>query len=135
MSCASRSGDRQALERHPRARVVCPRGKTPRRAIERSRQTMLARVTTWEGGTADGIAAASEEMRSNVSQGPPPGVKSTGFTMIADGENGRVIMIGLFENADDLSESEAALKEMNPPEGLGSRTATDVYEVVADVRM
>ena len=46
---------------------------------------MLARVTTWEGGTADGIRAASEE-RSNISQGPPPGLKSTGLNMLVDPE-------------------------------------------------
>ena len=94
---------------------------------------MLARVTTWEGGTAEGIRAASEEMRSNVAQGPPPGVKSTGLTMLADPEGGRVVMIGLFETEEDLQESEAALKQMNPPDGLGNRGPIDVYEVVADV--
>jgi hypothetical protein len=44
-------------------------------------------------------------------------------------------MIGLFETEEDLQESEATLKQMNPPEGLGKRGAIDVYEVVADVRM
>jgi hypothetical protein len=96
---------------------------------------MLARVTAWEGGTAEGIRSASEEMRSNISQGPPPGVKSTGLTMLANPEEGRVVMIGLFANEDELRESEAALKQMNPPEGLGNRGSIDVYEVVADVRM
>jgi hypothetical protein len=96
---------------------------------------MLARLTTWEGGTAEGIRAASEEMRSNVSQGPPPGIKSTGLTMLADPEGGRVVMIGLFATPEDLQESEAALKQMNPPAGLGNRGSIDVYEVVADVRM
>jgi hypothetical protein len=96
---------------------------------------MLARVTAWEGGTAEGIRAASEEMRSNVSQGPPPGVKSTGLTMLADPKGGRVLMIGLFETEEDLRESEAALKQMNPPDGLGKRGPVDVYEVVADVRV
>lgn len=95
---------------------------------------MLARVTTWEGGTAEGIRAASEEMRANVSQGPPPGLKSTGFTMLVDPDGGRVLVIGLFANEDDLRESEPILKEMNPPEGLGSRGATDIYEVAADIR-
>jgi hypothetical protein len=97
--------------------------------------TMLARVATWEGGTADGINGASEEMRSNIAQGPPPGMKSAGFMMLADAEGGRVIMIGLFETADDLAEAEGVLKEMNPPDGLGDRTGTAVYEVVAEARM
>ncbi len=96
---------------------------------------MLARVTMWEGGTADGIRTASEEMRSNVSEGPPPGLKSTGFTMLVDPDGGRVVMIGLFASEDDLRDSEPVLKQMNPPEGLGSRTATDVYEVAVEVRM
>jgi hypothetical protein len=96
---------------------------------------MLARVTTWEGGTATGIRAASEEMQSNIGKGPPPGLKSTGLTMLADPEGGRVMMIGLFASEDDLRESEPVLKEMNPPEGLGSRTAVDVFEVAAEVRM
>ena len=95
----------------------------------------FARVATWEGGTADGIRAAAEEMRSNVSEGPPPGVKSTGITMLVEPDGGRVLIIGLFASEDDLHESEAALKEMNPPEGLGNRTGTDVYEVAADIRM
>jgi len=44
-------------------------------------------------------------------------------------------MIGLFASEDDLRDSEPVLKQMNPPEGLGSRTTTDVYEVAAEVRM
>jgi hypothetical protein len=96
---------------------------------------MLARVTTWEGGTADGIRAAAEQMRSNMAQGPPPGVKSTGLTMLVDPDGARVLMIGMFASEDDLRESEAALKEMNPPDGLGNRTSTEILEVAAEVRM
>ena len=96
---------------------------------------MLARVTTWEGGTPDGIREASEEMRSNIAQGPPPGLKSAGLTMLADPEAGRVMMIGMFASEDDLRESEAVLKQMNPPQGLGDRTTVEVFEVAAEVRM
>jgi hypothetical protein len=96
---------------------------------------MLARVTTWEGGTADSIRGAAEDMRGRVGSGPPPGVKSSGFMLLTDAEGGRTLMVGLFANEDDLRESEAALKEMNPPEGFGSRTGTDVYEVSAEARM
>ena len=35
---------------------------------------------------------------------------------------------------DDLRESEPVLKQMNPPEGLGTRTALDVFEVAAEAR-
>jgi hypothetical protein len=96
---------------------------------------MLARVATWEGGSADTIRAAADEMQVNVSKGPPPGVKSAGLTMLVDPDGGRVMMIGFYASAEDLAESEAALKEMNPPEGMGDRTGTDVYEVAVEVRM
>jgi hypothetical protein len=96
---------------------------------------MLARVTTWEGGTADGIRGAAAEMRSNIAQGPPPGLKSTGFTMLVDPDAGRVMMIGMFDSEADLRESELVLKQMNPPAGLGSRTSIEVFEVGAEVRM
>ncbi len=96
---------------------------------------MLARVATWEDGTPEGIRDASEQMRSNISQGPPAGVTSSGFMMLTDADGGRVLMIGLFETEEDLRSSEAALKEMNPPEGLGSRTTTQIFEVAAEARM
>jgi hypothetical protein len=96
---------------------------------------MLARVTTWEGGTADGIRAAAAELRSNVTQGPPEGLKSSGLTLLVDPEGGRVVMIGLFAGEDELRESEPVLKAMNPPEGIGKRTATDIYEVGVEVRI
>jgi hypothetical protein len=96
---------------------------------------MLARVTIWDGATAEGVSAAAEEMRGRVSEGPPPGVKSTGLTMLADAERGRVLMIGLFETEEDLRDSEPVLASMNPPEGIvGTRRSVDIYEVVADVR-
>lgn len=96
---------------------------------------MLARVTTWEGGSADGLRAAAEEMNSNVAQGPPEGVKSTGFTMLVDPEGGRALMIGLFAGEDELRESEPALQAMTVPGGIGEMVAKDIYQVAAEVRM
>lgn len=96
---------------------------------------MCARVATWEGGTAEGIRAAAEEIRSNLALGPPAGLKSSGLTMLIDPGGGRVLMIGLFATEADLRESEPVLEQMNPPEGFGSRTAVDIYEVGAEARL
>lgn len=96
---------------------------------------MLARVTTFEGGSADGIRAAAEEMRSNIAQGPPDGVKSVGLTMLTAPDDGRVLMIGLFESEQDMRDSEAALQAMSPPEGMGSRGSVEVFEVAAEARL
>jgi hypothetical protein len=96
---------------------------------------MLARVTTFEGGTADGIRAAAEQLKSDIPQGPPPGIRSNGLTMLIAPEQGRVLFIGMFANEDDLKASEAALEDMTPPEGTGNRSSVEIYEVGADVRM
>jgi hypothetical protein len=96
---------------------------------------MLARVTTFEGGTADGIRAAVEQLRSDITQGPPPGVKSNGLTMLFDPDGGRVVFIGLFAGEEDLRASESALEEMQPPEWMGKRSSVDVYQVGADARL
>ena len=95
----------------------------------------LARVSTFEGATADGIRAGLEQLKVDLPKGPPPGVKSTGLTVLVDPDGGRVVWIGFFATEDDLRESEAALQQINPPDGMGSRTSVDVYEVGAEVRM
>jgi hypothetical protein len=95
---------------------------------------MLARVTTFEGGTPDGMRAAVQELQSRAAQGPPPGVKSDGLTMLFDADRGRALFVGMFENEDDLRESEAALEAMSPPEGAGKRSSVEIYEVGVDVR-
>jgi hypothetical protein len=95
---------------------------------------MLARVTTFEGGTPDGMRAAVQELQSRAATGPPPGVKSNGLTMLFDADRGRAMFIAMFETEADLRESEAALEGMSPPEGAGKRSSVDVYEVGVDVR-
>jgi hypothetical protein len=96
---------------------------------------MIARVTTFEGGTADGIRAAMDQLQSDIPKGPPPGVKSNGLTVLVDPDGGRVVFIGLFASEEDLRASESALEEMSPPEGMGTRSSRDVYQVGAEVRM
>jgi hypothetical protein len=95
----------------------------------------LARVVTFQGGTADGIRAAAEQLRSDIDKGPPEGVKSNGLTFLVDPDGGRAMFVGLFDNEDDLRSSAAVLENMDPPEGVGHRASVDVYEVGADVRM
>ena len=96
---------------------------------------MLARVSTFEGGTADGIRGAVAQLRSDIRKGPPEGVKSSGLTVLVDPDGGRVMFIGLFASEEDLRASESALEQMTPPEGMGSRASVDMYEVAADVRL
>ena len=96
---------------------------------------MLARVTTFEGGTADGIRSAMEVLNAQIPAGPPPGVNAKGLTVLADPEAGRVLWVGVFEDEEALRSSEAALSQMASPPGLGTRASLSVYEVGADTRV
>jgi hypothetical protein len=55
--------------------------------------------------------------------------------MLFDADGGRAMFIGLFASEDDLRASEPALEAMSPPEGTGTRSSVDIYEVGVDVRM
>jgi hypothetical protein len=97
---------------------------------------MHARVTRFEGGDADAIRANIKEIRSRSEEGPPEGVPSNGFTMLADPESGTVIAIGFFEDEEKLRQGDAVLNEMSPPHGeMGNRVAVEFYEVGLDIRI
>lgn len=99
---------------------------------------MYARVATFEGGSAEGIRAAMQEIRRQAEEagGPPEGVDSVGFTLIGDPDGGRVMGIGLFETREALEASEPVLDAMSPPnDGFGRRVSVDVFEVGLDVRV
>lgn len=96
---------------------------------------MYARVVKWEDGDPAAIREAVERIRSDAQSGPPEGVPSTGFTFLADPDNGRVLAIGLFATMDDLRTGDAKLNEMDPPVSMGTRSPVEVYEVGFDIRM
>jgi hypothetical protein len=97
---------------------------------------MYARVARFEGGSADEIRATVAEIKSRAETGPPEGVPSTGFTFLANPEEGRVLSIGLFETEDDLRKGNEVLDTMDPPGGgMGQRVSVESYEVGFDVRM
>jgi hypothetical protein len=97
---------------------------------------MYARVARGEGGEAEAIRSATAEVRSSVESGPPEGLRSTGFTLLADPDRGSVLALSLFDTEADLREGDRVLNEMSPPGGgFGQRQAVEMYEVVVDVRM
>ena len=97
---------------------------------------MYARIARWEGGEADAIRSASQEIAGRAASGPPEGVPARGFLLLVDPENGRGMAVSLFETEDDLRQGDEVLNSMSPPgDGMGKRAAVDVYEVAVDVRM
>jgi len=94
---------------------------------------MHARVARWEGLDHEAIRQFAEMI--NSADGPPPGVPSSGILVLSDAENGRSIVIGLFDTEDDLRTGDAALKAMDrPPEARGDISSIEFYEVTVDRR-
>ena len=94
---------------------------------------MYARVTRFEGGTAEALQAAAKQVTS--SSDPPPGVPAQGFTMLIDTESGRSIGIVLFATEEDYATGDAALEAMTPSDDGGHRVSVEKYEVGADIRL
>ena len=96
---------------------------------------MYARVVKWEGGDADAIRTATDDIRTQSEQGPPPGVPAKGVLILGDPDNGRALAITLFETMDDLRQGDATLNEMSPSQDMGTRGPVETYEVAVDMRL
>jgi hypothetical protein len=95
---------------------------------------MYARVARWEGSNAEAQRAMAEMIKS--SDGPPPGVPSTGILVLNDSGAGRSLVIGLFDTEDDLRTGDEALRAMDrPPEAAGEVSSIEFYEVAVDRRV
>lgn len=98
---------------------------------------MLARVTRWEGATAEALEGSVAMIRQQAEEqgGPPEGVPSQGLLLLHDTAGGRAIAISLFANEADYEEGDRTLNEMSPPgEGFGQRIAVERYEVALDLK-
>jgi hypothetical protein len=96
---------------------------------------MYARVATFEGGSDAALRAAADEINSNATQGPPPGVPATGMLMLIDPDSGKSMSIVLFDSEEDMRAGGAGLEAMTPTEDAGRRTSVETYEVGVDIRM
>jgi hypothetical protein len=69
------------------------------------------------------------------SDGPPEGVPSSGIMVLSDPQNGRSIIIGLFDTEEDLRTGDAALRAMDrPPDATGEISSIGFYEVAVERR-
>ena len=67
--------------------------------------------------------------RIDESDGPPEGIKSMGIQILVDKDQRTAVVLQEFQNADDMSASEAALEAMDPGETPGTRASVDRCEL------
>ena len=76
------------------------------------------------------IAAAVAE-----SEGPPPGVDSTGFQLFFDEAQSTALFVGFFENEQKMRDASAVFDQMDSSETPGTRASVDLCEVKAEGTM
>jgi hypothetical protein len=94
---------------------------------------MHARVVRFTDVTPERI----DEILKGVdeSDGPPPGVDSTGFTLLVDEAQGTALFVGFFETEEKMRDASAVFEQMDSSETPGSRASVDLCEVKVERTM
>lgn len=88
---------------------------------------MHARVVRFTDVTPERLAEVMSRVED--SDGPPPGVDSTGIQLLVDEEQGTAVFVGFFETEDKMREAGAIFEQMDPSETPGTRASVDMCEV------
>jgi hypothetical protein len=91
---------------------------------------MYARVVRFTNVTPERIREVV--MAVEESEGPPPGVDSTGFQLFVDEEQSTAIFVGFFETEQKMRDASAVFEQMDPSETPGTRASVDLCEVKAE---
>jgi hypothetical protein len=87
---------------------------------------VYVRVVRFADVTAErieGLLAGIEE-----SEGPPPGVPTTGLEILFDEAQGTAVVLQLFNTAEDMRIGGEAFAAMDPTETPGTRVSVDMCE-------
>jgi hypothetical protein len=87
---------------------------------------VYVRVVRFADVTAErleGLLAGIKE-----SDGPPPGVPTTGLEILFDEAQGTAVVLQLFDTADDMRIGGETFAAMDPTETPGTRLSVDVCE-------
>ena len=91
---------------------------------------MYARVVRFTEVSPERISEIGA--RVEESDGPPPGVDSTGFQLLVDEAQGTAIFVGFFETEEKMQDASAVFEQMDPSETPGTRASVDLCEVKAE---
>ena len=91
---------------------------------------MYARVVKFTDVSAQRVAEIVTQVEA--SDGPPPGVDSTGFQLLVDKGQGTAIFVGLFETEQKMRDASAVFEQMDPSDTPGTRASVDLCEVKAE---
>ena len=94
---------------------------------------MHARVVRFTDVSPERISQIAAEVEK--SDGPPPGVDSSGFQLFFDETQGTAIFVGFFETEQKMRDASAVFDQMDSSETPGTRASVDLCEVKAEATM
>lgn len=93
---------------------------------------MYVRVVRFADVTAERMQALQE--RVEQAGGPPPGVSSTGLTVLFDEAQGTAVVTQRFATAQDMEAAAKVFSAMDSSETPGTRVSVDACEVKLDLQ-
>jgi hypothetical protein len=93
---------------------------------------MYVRVVRFTDVSAERL----EELLARIkeSDGPPPGVPSTGLTMLFDEGQGSAVVLQSFATSEDMEAGAKVMAAMDASETPGTRASVDACEVKLELK-
>jgi hypothetical protein len=88
---------------------------------------MHARVVRFTDVTPESVEKVTAQVEE--SDGPPPGVDSTGMKLLYDESQGTAVFVGFFETEDKMRAADEVFEQMDASETPGTRASLDHCEV------
>jgi hypothetical protein len=95
------------------------------------RFTMYVRVVRFTNVSAERMEGLLARVKE--AGGPPPGVPSTGLTMLFDEAQGTAVVLQRFATAEDMDAAAKVMSAMDPSETPGARASVDACELKLDL--
>lgn len=93
---------------------------------------MYVRVVRFTGVSAERIKELLA--RINESDGPPPGIPTTGLRILVDEDQGTAVVEQYFATAEDMEVGARAFSEMDSAQTPGTRASVDSCEVKLELQ-
>ena len=96
------------------------------------RLAMYVRVVRFTDVSAERLEGLLARIKE--SDGPPPGVPSTGLTMLFDEAQGSVVVLQSFATSEDMEAGAKVMSAMDSSETPGTRASVDACEVKLELK-
>lgn len=93
---------------------------------------MYVRVVRFTDVSAERMQALLQRVKQ--AGGPPPGVTSTGLTVLFDPAQGSAVVLQRFETAADMEAAARIFSAMDASETPGTRASVDACEMQLDLQ-